>query len=50
MADREQRSPNYAKVAGYYKAGLWTKTQVGQAVGRWITKDEAAAIYALREE
>lgn len=38
-----EHSKNYEKVNGYYNNGdngLWTKTQVYNAVGRWITEEE----------
>lgn len=34
-------SPKFAKVKGYYDAGLWTKAMVRNAVvKRWITAEE----------
>lgn len=33
-------SPNFEKVRGYYKRGLWSIDQVRNAVGKWITKAE----------
>ncbi len=35
-----QHSAKYETVLKYYKAGLWSKKKVYDAVGRWITKDE----------
>lgn len=33
-------SKNFDKVKNYYNSGLWTKTQVYNAVGKWITEAE----------
>lgn len=33
-------SKNYEKVKGYYEKGLWSKTRVHNAVGKWITEEE----------
>ena len=33
-------SAKYEMVKKYYDKGLWTKQQVYNAVGRWITADE----------
>ena len=33
-------SKNFDKVKNYYGKGLWDKTSVKKAVGRWITKEE----------
>ena len=30
----------YEQVKKYYDSGLWTKKQVYNAVGRWITNEE----------
>ena len=37
-------SPRYNTVKGYYDRGLWTAEMVRNAVGRWITKEEANEI------
>lgn len=34
------KSKNYNKVKEYYDRGLWSKTRVYNAVGKWITADE----------
>ena len=34
------KSKNYNKVKEYYDRGLWSKTRVRNAVGKWITEDE----------
>ena len=34
------KSKNYNKVKEYYDRGLWSKTRVRNAVGKWITADE----------
>lgn len=41
MADR---SAKYERVKGYFEAGLWNATMVQNAVGKWITAEEAAEI------
>ena len=33
-------SANYEKVKQYYNTGLWSKSMLINAVGRWITKEE----------
>lgn len=33
-------SKNFEKVKGYYEKGLWSKTRVRNAVGKWITAEE----------
>lgn len=33
-------SKNFAKVKGYYDAGLWNKARVRNAVFKWITPNE----------
>lgn len=35
-----KHSKNFAKVKGYYDAGLWSKARVHAAVGKWITAEE----------
>ena len=37
-------SPHYEKVKNYYDRGLWTEQMVINAVGKWITLDEAKEI------
>ena len=37
-------SPKYEKVKSYYDKGLWTKQQVLNAIGKWITEEEAEMI------
>lgn len=34
------KSKNFNKVKEYYDRGLWSKTRVYNAVGKWITADE----------
>ena len=34
------KSKNYNKVKEYYDRGLWSKTRVYNAVGKWISADE----------
>ncbi len=38
------KSTKYDKVKGYYDKGLWTESMVRNAVGRWITAEEADEI------
>ena len=33
-------SPKFELVKHYYDAGLWDKSRVYKAVGKWITADE----------
>lgn len=33
-------SKNFEKVKNYYENGIWTKSMVLNAVGRWITEEE----------
>ena len=40
------KSKKFDTVSNYYKNGLWTKEMVQNAVGRWITADEAKEILA----
>lgn len=46
-------SKNFEKVKGYYEKGLWSKSRVYNAVGKWITKEEYRQItgdtYAVDE-
>ena len=37
-------SEKFEQVASYYINKLWTKKQVRNAVGRWITEDEYKVI------
>jgi len=37
-------SPKFNKVKSYYDRGLWNEQQVRNAVGRWITAEEAEMI------
>lgn len=39
-----ERSPKFNAVKGYYESKRWTKRMVWNAVGRWITSDEAEEI------
>lgn len=39
-----EHSAKFEKVKGYYDAGLWTEDMVRNAVGKWITEDEADEI------
>lgn len=43
-------SKNYGKVLDYYQNGLWNKTMVHNAVGRWITEEEEKEILKTKEE
>lgn len=38
------KSAKYDKVKGYYDKGLWNAVMVRNAVGKWITEEEAAEI------
>lgn len=39
-----EHSPKFAQVKTYYDTGMWSKEQVRNAVGRWITEEEAEEI------
>lgn len=40
----DEKSAKFDKVAGYYKGHLWTADMVKNAIGRWITAEEAEMI------
>lgn len=39
-----EHSAKFEKVKGYYDDGLWNKKMVMNAIGKWITDDEAREI------
>jgi hypothetical protein len=39
-----EHSQKFELVKKYYEAGRWTKKMVQNAVGKWITEDEAKEI------
>ena len=39
-----EHSAKFEKVKGYFDAGLWTEEMVRNAVGKWITAEEAEEI------
>ena len=39
-----EHSKKFKTVKGYYDKGLWTEAMVRNAVGRWITAEEAEEI------
>lgn len=41
---QSERSKKFDRVKGYYDKGLWTADMVRNAVGRWITAEEADEI------
>lgn len=41
-------SSNFEKVKNYYDRGLWNKTRVRKAVGKWITQEECDEILGER--
>ena len=41
-----EHSEKFELVKSYYEKGLWDKTRVRNAVGRWITTEEWAEIVA----
>lgn len=45
-----EHSPKFEKVKAYYDEGLWNKKMVENAIGKWITADEAAEIFGTNEE
>lgn len=42
-------SPNYNLVKVYYERGLWSANRVKNAVGKWITQEEALQILNGKE-
>lgn len=40
------KSKKFKTVREYYKNGLWTMEMVQNAIGRWITAEEAEEILA----
>lgn len=44
---QSEKSKKFDRVKAYYDKGLWTADMVRNAVGRWITAEEAEEI--LRE-
>ena len=43
-------SPKFEKVKGYYERGLWNETMVRNAVGKWITAEEADEILGVNSD
>jgi len=43
-------SKNFEKVKRYYDEGKWTKEQVWNAVGKWITEEEYYLIVGENDE
>lgn len=41
-----EHSAKYETVKRYYDNGLWNTTMVQNAVGRWITEEEAEEIFS----
>ena len=41
---RRKSMDKFQKIKQWYDTGLWTKQQVLDAVGRWITNEEALEI------
>lgn len=39
-----EHSPKFELVKNYYERGLWNRERVLNAVGKWITADEAMEI------
>ena len=40
-------SPKFEKVKDYYDRGLWNEKMVRNAVGKWITAEEADEILGM---
>jgi hypothetical protein len=40
----DEHGAKYETVKRYYNEGLWNETMVRNAVGRWITEEEAEEI------
>lgn len=45
-----EHSEKFETVKSYYDRGLWNATMVENAVGRWITEEEAQEILAQKGE
>lgn len=45
-----QHSPRYGTVKAYYDSGRWTAAMVRNAIGRWITYEEAQEILGKEDE
>ena len=45
-----EHSPKFEIVKSYYDRGLWNARMVENAVGRWITEEEAQEILAQKGE
>ncbi len=39
-----EHSKNFNKVKKWYDEGMWTKSMVHDAIGRWITEEEYVEI------
>lgn len=42
-----EHSENFEKVKKYYDRGMWSKSRVYVAVGKWITVDEYVEIVGV---
>ena len=42
-----EHSPKFEKVKDYYDRGLWNEKMVRNAVGKWITAEEADEILGV---
>lgn len=45
-----EHSAKYETVKSYYDRGLWNTAMVNNAVGRWITEEEAQEILSQKGE
>lgn len=45
-----EHSPNYQKVSDHYRFNRWNEQMVLNAVGRWITEEEAQEILSSKGE
>lgn len=45
-----KHSKNFEKVKGYYEDGIWNKSRVHNAVGKWITEEEYEEITGEKYE
>lgn len=45
-----EHSAKFEKVKEYYESGLWNRVMVENAIGRWITKEEAEEILGAESE
>lgn len=50
MNEQNEHSEKFQRVKDYYDTGKWNEKMVRNAVGRWITEEEAEAILSGESE